>query len=123
MHLTWFGSKDLLFGETGHQAPADGSCACQTDRESPCDPPEGTFPLGLLHIQNLGRTQAAPVYSAGNARACVPTVSQEQVFTKRWSALAKAGITLPKLPVLQQQKGSQSYCSSGLSQVSPAFSE
>lgn len=45
------------------------------------------------------------------------------MFTKGWRALAKAGITLPKLPVLQQQKGSQSCSSSGLSQVSPAFSE
>lgn len=45
------------------------------------------------------------------------------MFTKGWRALAKAGITLPKLPVLQQQKGSQICSSSGLSQVSPAFSE
>lgn len=35
--------------------------------------------------------------------------------------MAKAGITLPKLPVLQQQKGSHSCSSSGLSQVSPDF--
>lgn len=44
-------------------------------------------------------------------------------FTKGWRAMAKAGITLAKLPVLRQQKGSQSCSSSGLSQVSPAFSE
>lgn len=77
VHLTRFGSEDLIFGETGHQAPAGGSCVRQTDGESPCNPPEGTFPLGLLHIHGLGRTQAAPVYSAGNARACIPTVSQD----------------------------------------------
>lgn len=43
--------------------------------------------------------------------------------TRGWRALAKAAITLLELPVLQQQKGSQSCSSSGLSQVSPAFSE
>lgn len=43
VHLTWFESEDLIFRETGHQAPADGSLARGTDWESPCDAPEGTF--------------------------------------------------------------------------------
>lgn len=45
------------------------------------------------------------------------------VSTKGWRALVRAGITLSELPVLQQQEGSQSCSSSGLSQVSPAFSD
>lgn len=127
VYLTRFRSKDLIFGETGHQAPADGSCAHGTEQDSPCDPPDSTFPLGLLHIHGLGRmssnsTSSSCVLHRQRSSLC-PHWEPGLVFTKGWRALAKAGITLPKLPVLQHQKGSQSCSSSGLSQVSPAFSE
>lgn len=127
VYLTWFRSKDLSFGETGHQAPADGSCARGTGHDSPCDPLDGTFPLGLLHIHGLGRMCSSPTSSScvlhrQRSSPC-PHWGPGPVSTKGWRALAKAGITLPKLPVLRQQKGSQSCFSSGLSQVSPAFSE
>lgn len=73
VYLTQFGSGDLIFGETGHQAPADGSCAHQTNRESSCDAPDGTIPLGLLHIH------AAPVDSTGTLEPVSPLGAKSAV--------------------------------------------
>lgn len=76
VYLTRFRSKDLIFGWTGHQAPADGSCAHGTDQDSPCDSTflwdcyTSTVWAGCVAIP-----QAAPVYPTGNARACIPTGS------------------------------------------------
>lgn len=127
VYLTRFRREDLIFGETGHEAAAAGSCAHGTERDSPCNPPDGTSPVGLLHMHGLGRMCSNPPRSSCVLRrpcsSLCPHWVPALVSTKGWRALAKAGITLPKLPVLQQQEGSQSCSSSGLSQVSPAFSE
>lgn len=127
VYLTRFRREDLIFGETDHQAAAAGSCAHRTEQDSPCDPPDGTSPVGLLHMLGLGRTCSNPPRSSCVLhRPCsslCPHREPALVSTKGWRALAKAGITLAKLPGLQQQEGSQSCSSSGLSQVSPAFSE
>lgn len=68
-------------------------------------------------------TSMQPLWTPQERWSLCPHWEPRVRFTKGWIALAKAGITLPKLPVLQQQKGSQSCSSSGRSQVSPAFSE
>lgn len=79
VYLTQFGSGDLIFGETGHQAPADGSCAHRTNRESSCDAPDGTIPLGLLHIHRLLHIHAAPVDSTATLEPVSPLGAKSAV--------------------------------------------
>lgn len=100
----------------GHQAAAAaGSCAHGTEPS----------PLGSLRCTAWAGRAAIP-----HAALCAPQATLSLcphwvpalVSTTGWRAPAKAGITLPKLPVLQLRKGSQSCSSSGLCRVSPAFS-
>lgn len=58
VYLTRRRSEDLIFGETGHQAAADGSCAHGGQ------PLRSTFALGLLHIHGQGRVCSNPTGSS-----------------------------------------------------------
>lgn len=114
VYLTRFRSEDLFWGD---RSPG-------TSRWKLC--PQGTAPAVHLSSGIATRPRSGQgVQQFHKQLLCTPQAMLEPVsplvLTKGWRALAEAGITLPKLPVLQQQKGSQSCSSSGLSQVSPAF--
>lgn len=86
VYLTRCRSEDLISGETGHRAAADGSCAHGGQ------PLRSTFPLGLPHIHGQGRVCSNPTssswYSTGSARARVPTGSQDCWDGEQWLKLA-----------------------------------
>lgn len=114
VYLTWFRSEDSFWGD---RSPG-------TSRWKLC--PWGTAPVVHLSSGIATRPRSGQgVQKFHKQLLCTPQAVLEPVsplvLTKGWRTLAEAGITLPKLPVLQQQKGSQSCSSSGLSQDSPAF--